>query len=62
MATANHQKVRQEEGKTIPKYHKQPSNDRTNVLYQLTGEICPVSVTGDNFQNLTLPGEILKQI
>ena len=32
------------------------------VLYQLTGEICPVAPAGDNFQILTLPGEILKKI
>ena len=33
-------------------------NIERDVLYQLTGEICPVALSGDNFQNLTLPGEI----
>ena len=29
-------------------------------MYKLTGEMCPM--TGDNFQDFSLPGEILKNI
>ena len=37
---------------------------RNEVPYQLTGEICPVALSGDNFQNLTFSGtgEFLKKL
>ena len=31
-------------------------------LYQLNGEICPVDLPSDNFQNFTLHGGILKKL